>query len=221
MRRLLFAALAAAVAAVSLFALSGGSSTVVQATHGIFNAHVHDDYFHPTGSFVPGPGHVTAQALCMGANPDPTCTATVHVGDSVQWVAPAPLAVNPHSVTECTDGTWTVCGANVDPANPIGDSGVLFQPGWPYVVQFNASDFYYYRCEVHPLTMRGVVRVLAPPGVGGTVDILAGDDGSGGLSATYLAASAALAVVALAFLGLAARKRFATAREESAPDRLD
>lgn len=209
MRRLLFAALVAAVGAVSLFALSGGGPNIAQAVI-IFNAHIHDDYFHPTGSFVPGPGHVTAQALCMGASPDPTCTAVIHTGDSIQWVAPAPLAVNPHSVTECTNATFTVCGPAVAPANPIGDSGIRFQPGWPYVVQFNFSGTFYYRCEVHPATMLGIVKVQNLPGVGGTVEILGGGDDGGGVSAVYLATALALGLVAVGSLGLAARKRFAT-----------
>lgn len=57
----------AAAASFGLLALTGGAS--IQAAN-IFNAHVHDDYFHPTQGFVVGPGHATAQALCMAATPD-------------------------------------------------------------------------------------------------------------------------------------------------------
>jgi plastocyanin len=174
----------------------------------IFNAHVHDDYFHPTGTFVPGPAHATAQALCMGATPDPTCTARIFPGDSVNWVAPAPLAVNPHSVTECTDGTWTTCGAGSAPGNPIEDSGVRFQPGWPYVVQFNNTGTFYYRCEIHPTTMRGAVKVSnIPAGVGGTVDVFL-SPGSDDSEAPYLLLSAIAALTLAGMGGFAWWRRF-------------
>jgi plastocyanin len=198
-----------AAAAIGFIALSGGP---IQAAN-IFNAHVHDDYFHPTGSFVVGPGHSTAQALCMSSTPDPTCTATVNEGDSVNWVAPAPLAVNPHTVTECTDGTWTVCGAGSSAPNPIEDSGVRFQPGWPYLVQFDDPGTFYYRCEIHPTVMRGAVNVI--PGVGGTVELLGtgGDPSAASESAsddstlTYIALAASGAMMVMATGGLILRRK--------------
>lgn len=199
----------------SLFAIAG-VTTLVIALGGIqsakaaiiFNAHVHDDYFHPTGSFVVGPGHSIAQSLCMGATPNPACTATIQTGDSVNWLAPAPLAVNPHSVTECTDGTWTTCGAGTASGNPIEDSGVRFQPGWPYVVQFNTAGTYYYRCEIHPTTMRGVVQVYSAPGVGGITEVFVGGETSGNSSTPYLLLAALGAiVVAGAGAGFAFRRR--------------
>jgi plastocyanin len=167
----------------------GAGSQTATASHGTFNVHVHDDYFHPTGSFVPGAGHATAIALCQLPQPDPTCTAVIHVapGDSINWVSPAPLAANPHTVTECTSNTFNVCGAAVDPGNPINDSGVRAPPspgpsGWPYNVTFPSPGFYYYRCEIHPAVMRGVVQVIAnnapPGGVGGTAGLIDGGDGA-------------------------------------------
>ncbi len=199
MKRFFFAsATTALVAVASLFLAFGPGGGIAKAAI-IFNAHVHDDYFHPTGTFVPGPGHVTAQALCMQANPDSTCTAKIKVGDSVNWVAPAPLAVNAHTVTECTDPTFTVCGAGTSSPNPIEDSGVRFQPGWPYVVAFNTAGTYYYRCEVHPTVMRGTVMVQSTPsGVGGVVDVFTGggDDSS---DTPYLLIGA---IVALALAGI-------------------
>src|SRR5437773_891556 len=121
-----------------LFAV-GSAPRLASASHGAVNVHVHDDYFHPTVNFTVGAGHSNAIALCMRAQPDTTCTAVVHAiaGDSITWIAPAPLAANPHSVTECTDATFSVCGPSVDPDNPIGDSGVRNPPnpgpsGWPY-----------------------------------------------------------------------------------------
>lgn len=215
MRRILFAAFAAGLVVTGVLALGAGSYSPVKAAI-TFNAHVHDDYFHPTGSFVPGPGHVTAQALCMQANPDPTCTAAIEVGDSIQWVAPAPLAANPHSVTECTDNTFTVCGAGVAAPNPIEDSGVRFQPGWPYLVAFNTAGTYYYRCEIHPVTMRGRVQVNAAP-IGGGVDLAVSPESGGGLSKLAIAAAAAVGMIAVGGLGLAARRRLSP-RTAEPPD---
>jgi plastocyanin len=165
----------------------GGGSQTATASHGTFNVHVHDDYFHPTGSFVPGVNHVNAQALCMQAQPDTTCTSVIHVapGDSINWISPAPLAANPHTVTECTDASYSNCGAAVDPINPINDSGVRNPPnpgpsGWPYNVGFPQPGFYYYRCEIHPNVMRGVVQVIAnngpPGGVGGIAGLIGGSE---------------------------------------------
>ena len=205
------AVLVAAAIGIGLSALGGGP---VQAAN-IFVAHVHDDYFHPTGGFVVGPNHITAKALCESASPDPSCTATINEGDSVNWVAPAPLAVNPHTVTECTDGTWTTCGAGSSAPNPIEDSGVRFQPGWPYLVQFDDPGTFYYRCEIHPTVMRGAVTVI--PGVGGTVELLgtsgdsaaASESAGDGSSLTYIVLAASGAMMVMATGGLILRRKCA------------
>jgi plastocyanin len=227
MRRFPLSIVAVALAAglivgAVVFAVGGGPQTVT-ASHGNFNVHVHDDYFHPTGTFVPGPGHANAMALCMQTQPDTSCTPVIHVapGDSITWIAPAPLAVHPHTITECTDASFSNCGAAVSPSNPIGDSGVLNPPSpgpgnYPYgPVSFPTPGFYYYRCEIHPTVMRGVVQVIAnnapPGGVGGIAGLIPGEDPSAvrqdaqtaddaGASIAMLAAGGA-AVVILASVG--------------------
>jgi plastocyanin len=207
MKRAAFIGILTALSAVA-FLLGQGGATPVQAAV-IVDKHVHDDYFHPTQGFVVGPGHATAQALCMQLQPDTSCTAVITVGDSVRWVSPAPLAANPHTVTECTSNAYNNCGPAVDPVNPIGDSGILAPPnpgpsGWPYQVQFNAPGIFYYRCEVHPTTMRGVVQVIAengppgPPPVGGLVGVVDGQpvrpasDSAGPSGSEWLAIGLAL-----------------------------
>jgi len=181
MKRAAFAIALAALSAVTLLLSQGGTTPVSAAV--LVDKHVHDDYFHPTQGFVVGPGHATAQALCQAAQPDTSCTAVINAGDSIQWVSPAPLAVNVHTVTECTSNSFSVCGAGAAAGNPIEDSGPLQPPDpgpsdWPYTVQFDNPGLYYYRCEVHPTTMRGVVQVLAPngapAGVGGLVGLVDG-----------------------------------------------
>jgi plastocyanin len=213
---LVVAVAAGLIVAAVVLGVGAGSQTAT-ASHGTFNVHVHDDYFHPTGSFVPGAGHATAIALCQLPQPDPTCTAVIHVapGDSINWVAPAPLAANPHTVTECTDNTFNTCGAAVDPVNPINDSGVRAPPspgpsGWPYNVTFPSPGFYYYRCEIHPSVMRGVVQVIAnnapPIEVGGIAGLIEDGDaadaprdaqatGSGEVSLALIAGLGAMVVL--------------------------
>ena len=198
-----------------VFAVGSGSETA-KASHGNFNVHAHDDYFHPTGTFVPGPGHATAKALCEALQPDTTCTSVIHVapGDSITWVAPAPLAVNPHTVTECTDASFTTCGPAVDAVNPINDSGVLAPPspgpsGFPYgPVSFQTPGFYFYRCEVHPTTMRGVVQVIAnnsvPGGVGGIAGLIDGGDTADGPQAAQTGEGGETSLALVAAIGAAA-----------------
>jgi plastocyanin len=153
--------------------VSGGGRTVQASVNK--NVHVHDDFYHPAGAFIVGTGtdHNVAQAACQKANPDAACDAVIQQGDTITWVAPAPLAAHQHTVTECTDGTFSVCGPSVSAANPIGDSGVRNPPpdvapiGWPYgPIQFNTPGTYYYRCEIHPGVMRGRI-VVQSPAVGG------------------------------------------------------
>jgi plastocyanin len=186
--------------------------------------HVHDDYYHPAGTFLDpvATNHALAQAACQKATPDPQCTTIINTGDSVRWVAPPPLAANAHSVTECADGSFSVCGAGAAPVNPIEDSGILAQPGWPYQVQFNNQGTFYYRCEVHPDVMRGVVQVNFVAGaVGGIVDVTSSNEtarsaSTGGDGATHLLAYALATLagaIAIAGTGYAVRKRITVGRE--------
>lgn len=192
---------------LAVLALSGQAATAAPSSSVNLNVHVHDDFYHPAGAFVVGPGtdHNLAMAACQVASPDPLCDAHIFTGDTITWVSPAPLAANPHTVTECTNNTFSVCGPAVSINNPIGDSGVRPPPnpgpgGWPYgPILFNVPGTYYYRCEVHPATMRGRI-VVALSGVGGDVNLsVGGSDGFGAWSLVLIAAGA----VALAAAGAA------------------
>lgn len=210
MKRAAFATAFAVLATITLLLAQGGASPA-NAAPVVVDKHVHDNYFHPTQGFVVGVGHVTAQALCQQAQPDTSCTAVINAGDSIRWVAPAPLAIRFHTVTECTDNNFNNCGAGVAPGNPIEDSGVLAPPdpgpsGWPYEVQFDNPGIFYYRCEIHPSTMRGVVQVLAPngppgpPPVGGVVGLVNGEPVRPA-SESSSAAGVEMLAIALAALG--------------------
>ena len=155
-------------------------------------------------------------ADCQTNSPVHLCNMTVDVGDSVEWWTKAPFHLNPHTVTECTDGSFTNCGAAVDPNNPIGDSGVF--PGGAAVntlrygpVTFTTPGAYFYRCDIHPGVMVGRISVQAvgtppagPPAVGGIAGLAAQDaqpnsQSTGSGSGTWLIASAAvLALVIVA-----------------------
>lgn len=230
MRKFVLVALLAAVFALTLVA----GETPAQASHGIFNVHVHDDYFHPAGTFGVPTDHNLAKAACQKASPDAACDSTIHVGDPISFVSPAPLATNPHSVQECSDGTFTNCSIGADPNNPIGYSGVRNPPspgpsGWPYTTApFTTPGTYYFRCDVHPDVMRGRVVVI-PASVGGFVQLADSDAGhhhypgmdmsaSPDSAFPYLllagAISGALAVVAISAGGLCVRQHLAARRLE-------
>ncbi|HUF52846.1 MAG TPA: hypothetical protein VMR52_03615 [Dehalococcoidia bacterium] len=224
MRRLVLAASAVSFAAVLSVALLQPWDSAPTRAAIVKEAHVHDDYYHTAGTFLDpvATNHNLAMAACQKATPDAECTTIIDTGDSVRWVAPPPTAQNAHSVTECTDDTFSVCGAGVAPVNPIEDSGIRAQPGWPYQVQFNNQGTFYYRCEVHPDVMRGRVQVNFVAGaVGGVVDVVSSDDGAPSASASdgrgidvlLYALAAATGVLALASTGYAVRKRIESGRE--------
>ena len=223
MRKVVASAVAAGLLAVTMLVAAGDGAGPVQASHGNLNVHVHDDYYHPAGKFIVGSGtdHALAKAACEAAAPDVECDAVIHVGDTITWVAPSPLAANPHTVTECTGPSFAVCGPAVSAANPIGDSGVRNPPpdtgpdAWPYgPVQFNTAGIYYYRCEVHPNVMRGRV-VVQESSVGGIVQGLGGEpaarsesaEGSGSGKVLSLAAALGLGFVMAASGVWYARRR--------------
>jgi hypothetical protein len=90
-------------------------------------------------------------------------------------------------------------------------------------VQFNLSGTYYYRCEVHPSVMRGVVQVNFVAGaVGGKIDLpvtgdsaesAAVDDGGAAIAWMTFAVAAGAAVVVLGGVGVLARARLRRPRD--------
>jgi plastocyanin len=208
MRRFSIAALAA-LAIVAVF-FAGGGAAGPAAAAGNTNVHVHDNYFHPQGAFLVGlsTDHVAAQAACQAANPAPACDTVITAGDTVTWIVASPPATHAHSVTECTDNTFSICGPAVSATNPINDAGVRLPSGFPYgPIAFTQPGTYYFHCDIHPATMRG--RVVVQSGqVGGTVDLVAGGSSGGGyLSWIAMAAFAAIVAAAGARFAWARRRR--------------
>ena len=154
------AAVVAAGLAVVLLVLGVGPPGPAQASHGTVGIAVGNRWFC-NSSFGAGVVH----------------TATIHVGDSVRWGD----AANPypgcstgwaslHTVSECTDGTFTNCtdpfgSSDVDPQNPINESGFKGSSSTYGPIAFPTAGTYYYYCQLHPGDMRGrvVVQALATP----------------------------------------------------------
>jgi plastocyanin len=209
------------------------ASQPADASHGNFNVHVHDDYYHPVGAFLVSgvTDHGIARAVCETGDPPSDCDAVIHAGDTITWVAPPPLAVNVHTVTECTDNSFSVCGPAVSAGNPIGDSGLRQPPpavaptGFPYgPIMFSTPGTYYYRCEVHPAVMRGRVIVLEPAAVGGEGAFAGATDAGGAAAPTTVAIAAGAAgvlvfVVALSGAAWRVRRRRARSGEASEAER--
>jgi hypothetical protein len=107
----------------------------------------------------------------------------------------------------------------VAPNSPINDSGVLNPPvpgpsGFPVgPITFTQSGTYYYRCRVHPATMRGRVVVEPNTAVGGNVELLLVGDAGSSFTLIALGGIAALAIAGSG--GVLAAKRL---RNRSDPD---
>jgi plastocyanin len=91
---------------------------------------------------------------------------SIEVGDSVEWWTKSPFHSLPHTVTECTDNTFSNCGADADPTNPIGDSSVFSGGAVANTLRYGPTTFttegtFYYYCSIHPDVMRGRVVVAA------------------------------------------------------------
>ena len=88
--------------------------------------------------------------FCDPSHQGVVCETTVDAGDTVEWQ----FAGNqPHTTTECSDGHDT-CSAPHLWDSPLMDSG-------SFSFTFDAPGTYLYRCQAHPIEMRGQVTVLA------------------------------------------------------------
>ncbi|MCH8993767.1 MAG: hypothetical protein IH959_02230 [Chloroflexi bacterium] len=84
------------------------------------------------------------------------CETTISVGDTISWDFSD--AVLPHTTTACGDD----CDSPTD--SPGWDSGII-NDGSSFEYEFDEPGTYLYRCNVHPLIMRGqiVVEAAAQP----------------------------------------------------------
>jgi hypothetical protein len=150
--------------------------------------------------------------FCSASLSGQVCETQVEVGDTVTWSNQSGI----HTVTQCTDSTFTSCGSGFD-------SGTLNQ-GEAFSHSFPVAGTSYYRCEFHPTEMRGRIVALQPvtPGpspaaTGGTASPttapslpntggLRGHGGTAALHYALLAAGMLLVAAAGGGLALARRK---------------
>ena len=172
-------------------------------------------------------GHVEAvvatvrigdQFFCDPGGPQPCIQphdTTIDVGDTVtwEWGVGGTGTILRHTTTQCAD-SFVPCNAPRE-----WDSVSLFQSSGTFSHTFGAEDAgktFSYRCEIHPLTMRGRIIVQAPPPVGGIADFSEIDEsladasissGSSSFLPTALASGLA-AAVAIAASGWYAWRRW-------------
>src|SRR3989304_6171695 len=88
--------------------------------------------------------------FCGSSYENSACETTVNEGDTVAWqFAGSQL----HSTTECSDDLET-CSASHLWDSPLMDSG-------SFSFTFDTPGTYLYRCQAHPIEMRGQITVLA------------------------------------------------------------
>src|SRR5688572_26391286 len=76
--------------------------------------HVHDGastpnsgYYHPEPLTPTWADHTAAETDCLVVDPPAQCDMNVEAGDSVEWWTKDPFHGLPHTVTECTDNTFS------------------------------------------------------------------------------------------------------------------
>jgi len=88
--------------------------------------------------------------FCDQSYVNAVCETTVNEGDTVEWqFAGSQL----HSTTECS-GDLETCSAPHLWDSPLMDSG-------SFSFAFDTPGTYLYRCQAHPIEMRGQINVLA------------------------------------------------------------
>lgn len=137
-----------AIAGLSLiafvgFALSVGSGAHAQATTTI---QVGDFWFCDPGD-----------TACMVTDTnDIDVDSQINVGDGIVWDYASGGSL--HTVTQCSDASFSTC-----PPTGGFDSGTLNVgdtfPTTPMI--FDQAGTFYYKCTIHPGTMRGAITVLA------------------------------------------------------------
>ncbi|MCH8813652.1 MAG: hypothetical protein IH957_00955 [Chloroflexi bacterium] len=78
---------------------------------------------------------------------------TIFVGDIVTWTKTTFMT---HTVSECTDDTFSSCDDGFQ-------SGLIGGPTGSFSKLFGHDDTFYYRCNLHPTQMRGRIVVIAQP----------------------------------------------------------
>lgn len=117
--------------------------------------------------------------FCNASFQGGVCETMIANGDTVLWTQTGGA---PHTVSQCTDGTFTSCSGGFQSGTLAGGSGATFDE------TFNSDGTFFYRCNIHPSTMRG--QIVAGAGEldsdGDTIpDSTDTDDDNDGMPDTY------------------------------------
>ena len=129
-----------AIAGLSVIALVGFALSAG------FNAHAQAAATIQVGDFW----------FCDSSFENGVCETTVNAGETVewQWVGSAP-----HTTTACSGSDFTTCNATQG-----WDSADFSQTSGTFSYSFGPEDAgktFLYRCQIHPVQMRGAITVLA------------------------------------------------------------
>ena len=109
---------------------------------------------------------------------------TVIVGDTVRWTQTSSAA---HTVSQCTDGTFTSCSGGFQSGTLTANSSDQFAE------TFSQAGTSFYRCNFHPTSMRGRIVVVSLDNDGDTIpDSSDPDDDNDGMPDTYEQANGCL-----------------------------
>src|SRR3989304_2836584 len=101
--------------------------------------------------------------FCDPSGPQPCSQphdTTVDVGDTVAWEwGPGGAGTTvPHTTTHCADNFSTCSGPREWDSSPSTTSGTFSHTFGPE----DAGTTFLYRCQIHPVQMRGQITVVAP-----------------------------------------------------------
>ena len=88
--------------------------------------------------------------FCNSSFSGGVCPTSIKTGDTVtwNWVGSAP-----HTSTACSDANFSTCGAAQGWDSGSKTSGTFSRT-------FNTAGTFFYRCQIHPTTMRGRIEVV-------------------------------------------------------------
>ena len=116
--------------------------------------------------------------FCDSSSQGGVCESTIAVGDTVEWTQ---TGLQSHTVSQCTDGTFTSCLGGFQSGTLGGGSSATFDE------TFGTAGTFFYRCNFHPATMFG--QIVVPAGADNDGDTIPDsedtDDDNDGMPDTF------------------------------------
>jgi len=88
--------------------------------------------------------------FCDSSFTGQVCHTPINTGDTIMWNW---VGIGMHSTTACSDATFSTCGTAQGWDSGIKTIGTFSNT-------FNTAGTFYYRCNFHPMTMRGTIDVV-------------------------------------------------------------